>query len=158
MGDDEAALLGDLSNDATYAEVLFEMFGPRLVGLHITRFGDGMSPERRPVKNGSMLVYTIGRTYLLELLHTQMQSDQVRLVAGPESRRAYEQLVNLESELRESGTVYTCPQGQHDDLAISLAMLVWAARHPHVKEWFNIVLAARRPRKPPQTFGWGAFT
>jgi hypothetical protein len=32
--------------------------------------------------------------------------------------------------MRESGTVYTCPPGQHDDLGISCAMLAWAAGHP----------------------------
>lgn len=66
----DALIFADLSNDATYAEVLFENFGPRVIGLHICRSGDGNSFERRPVKGGSILVYTIGRTYLLELFHT----------------------------------------------------------------------------------------
>ena len=80
-----------------------------------------------------MPVYTIGRTYLLELFHTELQSDLVRFADGPTMRRAYEQLANLEVEFRESGTVYTCPPGQHDDLGISCAMLAWAARHPHLE-------------------------
>ena len=79
-----------------------------------------------------MLFYTIGRSYLIELYHAELQSDQVRIVDGPESRRAYEQLMNLETEMRESGIVYTCPSGRHDDLGISCAMLAWAARHPHL--------------------------
>ena len=66
-----ALIVADLSSDATYAEVLFEMFGPRVIGLQITRYGDGMDFERRPVKNGAILVYTIGRTYLLELFHSR---------------------------------------------------------------------------------------
>jgi hypothetical protein len=33
-----------------------------------------MNPERRPVKHSSMLIYTIGRTYLIELYHAEMQS------------------------------------------------------------------------------------
>ena len=49
-----------------------------------------------------MLVYTVGRTYLLELLHRELQSDQVRFADGPATRRAYEQLANLELELRDS--------------------------------------------------------
>src|SRR5450759_5605838 len=61
-----ALIVADLSNDATYAEVLLEMFGPRVIGLQISRSGDGMTPEQRPVKNSAMLIYTIGRTYLLE--------------------------------------------------------------------------------------------
>jgi len=56
-----------------------------------------------------MLIYTIGRSHLLELFHSELQSDLVRMVDGPMSRRAYEQLMNLETQLRESGTVYTCP-------------------------------------------------
>jgi hypothetical protein len=39
-----------------------------VVGLHISRHGDGMNFERRPVKNSAMLVYTVGRSYLLESL------------------------------------------------------------------------------------------
>jgi hypothetical protein len=88
----DALIVADLSNDATYAEVLLETFGPRVIGLQISRSGDGMNPERRPVKNSAMLIYTIGRTYLLELYHAEFQSDQVRIVDGPTSRRAYEQL------------------------------------------------------------------
>ena len=37
-----ALIVADLSNDPTYAEVLFETFGPRVIGLHISRSGDGM--------------------------------------------------------------------------------------------------------------------
>jgi hypothetical protein len=153
-----ALIVADLSNDATYAEVLFETFGPRVIGLQITRHGDGLNAERRPVKNGSILVYTIGRSYLLELFHTEMQKDQVKFVAGPMSLRAYEQLMNLETEMRDSGIVYTCPPGKHDDLGISCAMLAWAARHPHLPEWVRIFERSRIIRKPRQSHGWGAFT
>jgi hypothetical protein len=151
-------IVADLSNDATYAEVLFETFGPRVIGLQITRHGDGMNAERRAVKNGSILVYTIGRSYLLELFHTELQTDQVRFVDGPMSRRAYEQLTNLETEMRDSGIVYTCPPGKHDDLGISCCMLAWAARHPHLPEWARILERSRTIRKPKRSHGWGAFT
>lgn len=104
-----------------------------------------------------MLVYTIGRTQLLELFHTEMQNDQVRFVDGPMSRLAFEQLANLETEMRESGIAYTCPPGQHDDLGISCAMLAWAARHPHLSEWVEIFQRSRIIRKPRQSHGWGAF-
>jgi hypothetical protein len=52
-----------------------------------------------------MLVYTIGRTYLIELYHRELQSDQVRIVDGPMSMRAHEQLMALETELRDTGMV-----------------------------------------------------
>jgi hypothetical protein len=104
--DGNAAIVADLSNDPTYAGPLLENFGPRVISLQIGRYGDGMTFERRPV--------AVGRNYLLELLRSEKQSDQVRFVEGPASRCAFEQLANLETELRESGTVYTCPPGQHD--------------------------------------------
>ena len=60
--------------------------------------------------------------------------------------------------MREGGIVYKCLPGQHDDLGISCAMLNWAARHPHLNYWMGNLVAARRPRRPRQTHGWGAFT
>lgn len=100
-----------------------------------------------------MLVYPIGRTYLIELLHSELQALQVRFVDGPPSQRAYAQLERLETEMRETGVVYSCPPGQHDDLGISCAMLAWAARHPHLEYWVGNV---RRPPRRRQTYGWGA--
>src|SRR4051794_23017053 len=114
-----ALIIADLSNDATYAEVLLEMFGRRVIGLQISRHGNGMDAEWRPVKHGYLPVYTVGRTYLLELFHTELQSGLVRFADRPMVRRAYEQLTNLEVEFREGGAVYSCPTGQHDDLGIS---------------------------------------
>jgi hypothetical protein len=153
-----ALIVADVSNDATYAEVLQETFGQRVIGLHISRHGDGMNPESRSVRQGHLLVYTIGRTYLIELLHTELQSEVVRFADGPLMRRAYAQLESLEVEYRDSGTVYICPPGAHDDLGISCAMLVWAARHTHLPSWLRNLETARRPRRPRQTHGWGAFT
>jgi hypothetical protein len=120
--------------------------------------GDGTNFERRPVKNSAMSVYTVGRSYLLEFYHSLLVSDQVRIVDGPTTRRAYEQLMALETEMRESGTVYSCPPRQHDDLGISCAMLAWAARQPHLPCWVRTATAARMPRRPRQTYGWAAFT
>lgn len=147
-----ALIVADLSYDPTYAEVLFDTFGRRVIGLQISRHGDGMGFERRPVRGSAMPVYTIGRTHLLELLHTQLQADLVRFADGPEMRRAYEQLVNLEVEFRDSGTVYTCPPGQHDDLGISCAMLAWAAQHPHKPYWHTT--SAPKPRIKRDTSNW----
>jgi hypothetical protein len=155
----DALIVADLSNDATYAEVLFDTFGPsRVVGLQISRHGDGTNFERRPVKNSAMLVYTVGRSCLLESYHSLLQSGQVRIVHGPMTQRAYEQLTKLETEVRESGIVYSCPPGQHDDLGISCAMLAWAARHSHLGSWVRTAMSARRPRRSPppkiSPLGW----
>ena len=132
------------------------MFGARVIGLQISRNGDGLMQELRPVGAGSMPIYTIGRSHLLELFQSELQSGLVRMVEGPMSRRAYEQLANLETELRETGTVYKCLPSQHDDLGISCAMLAWAARHPHLSSWTR-ALEPRR-RHPRQQFNWDAFT
>ena len=150
-----ALIVADLSFDPTYAETLVESFGPRVIGLQISRYGDGMHPEWRLVRHGHLPVYTIGRTFLIELFHAELQSNLVRLPPDPMVRQAYEQLANLELELKEGGAVYTCPPGKHDDLGISLAMLTWAARHPHLRSWCgNLQTRTRRPKR--DTSNWAA--
>lgn len=154
-----ALIVADLSSDPTYAEVLVDTFGPRVIGLHISRFGDGMSCEIRPCRTGYLPVYGIGRSYLIELFQAEFESNVVRFADSPSNRLAYQQLADLEVEYRQSGTVYSCPPGRHDDLGISCAMLAWAARHPHLESWLRNLEMSRRPRRPrPDKFGWGAFT
>ena len=151
-------IVADLSNDATYGEALFEMFGRRVIGVQIGRLGDGTTFERRRVKNGAMPVYNVGRTFLLELLLAKLRDHHIRvLVDSQESRRAYEQLAALEPEQRDSGMVYKCPAGQHDDLGMSLAMLAWAAQHLHLNAWQRPIFDAHRPRKQRQEYGWSSF-
>ena len=41
-----ALIIADVSNDITYGEVLQETFGQRVIGLHISRYGDGIVPSR----------------------------------------------------------------------------------------------------------------
>ena len=153
-----ALIIADLSHDPTYAESLFDIAGPRVIGLHITRHGDGIWGEWRPVKHGAIRVYTVGRSYLLELLHSKLQARLLKFVDGPMSRKAYQQLHSLERDPRETGVVYTCPAGQHDDLAISCAMLVWAAQHPHQQDWFRSGMANRLLRPAPPKVGNGGWT
>jgi hypothetical protein len=151
-------IIADLSFDPSYAEVLVQTFGQRAIGLHISRFGDGMSHEIRACSQGYIPVYHIGRTYLIELLHSEFQAGLVRLTDDPQIRRAFEQLADLGMEYRESGVVYTCPPGRHDDLGISCAMLAWATRHPHLEAWTRNLGAARRPRPPRPKPSWEAWT
>jgi len=47
--DRNALIFADLSNDSSYGEQLLETFGPRVIGVHISRHGNGMEVERRPV-------------------------------------------------------------------------------------------------------------
>jgi len=156
--DRNCVIIADLSRDPTYAETLFDRFGPRVVGVQIGRSGDGTRCERRPVGNGSILVYNVGRTFLLDLLASEMRDNRVRFADSAESARTYQQLMALEVEQRESGVVYKCPSGQHDDLAMSLATLAWGAQHLHFDTWARPIFDAHLPRKPRQTYGWAAFT
>jgi hypothetical protein len=84
-----------------------------------------------------------------------LHDNTVRLLDGAACRRAYEQLTTLEMEYRQSGTIYGCPSGRHDDLAISAAMAVWALEHPHLEYWMR-ALEPRRVSKPQQ-HGWAPF-
>jgi hypothetical protein len=153
-----ALIIADLSNDTSYAEQLCETFGPRVIGLHIGRNGDGMTFERRLVGGASLRIYHIGRSPLLERFHGKLQAGEVLFADGPGARRAFAQLEALEPELRQTGTIYKCPPGGHDDLGISCAMVAWAADHPHLPVWVGDMLAARRPYRKPQKYGWAAFT
>jgi hypothetical protein len=152
----KALIVVDVSNDATYAEVLLERFGPRVIGLHITRHGDGLTGEWKNVKKGRYRVYTIGRTHLFDLLLRAMENDKVRILDQPNARCAFEQLMSLEVAIRESGLFYDPVPGRHDDLAISMAMLAWATQHPHLRSWCE-PLEPRPPRairRPPSSLGW----
>jgi hypothetical protein len=155
--DYKTLIFADLSFDPTYAEVLVERFGrERVIGLNFTNSGDGMTAERMQVKNSAIMLYTIGRSYLFDLLHRDLHNSKVRILDGETSRRAYDQLMALEMEYRHSGPVYKCASGHHDDLAISCAILVWAAQHPHLKTWCR-PLEPRIPRKvrpAPSARGW----
>jgi len=106
---------------------------------------------------GRWTIYTIGRSYLLELFHSEFQSGVVKMVESPMARRAFQQLADLETELRDSGTVYRCPSGKHDDLGMSCAMLAWAARHPHLPTWIHNG-SPRKPPKPRHPVSWEAWT
>ena len=104
-------IVADLSNDATYGEVLFEMFGRRVIGVQIGRLGDGMTFERRRVKNGAMPVYNVGRTFLLELLLGKVARPS-HSSHSPKRQKLGAPMSNLRRSnpnRRESGMVYKCP-------------------------------------------------
>jgi hypothetical protein len=83
-----ALIVADLSNDATYAEVLLETFGTRVIGLQISRSGDGLNIERRPVGTSVMFVYTKSALSLSEprryrdRAHLRFVSAQPCLICG----------------------------------------------------------------------------
>jgi hypothetical protein len=59
----DCLIVADLSNDATYGEALFDTFGRRVIGVQIGRSGDGTTCQRRPVRNGVIPVYNVGRPF-----------------------------------------------------------------------------------------------
>jgi hypothetical protein len=129
------------------------MFGHRTVGVHITRHGNGMDFERRRVPGGVIFIYSIGHTTLIENYHAEMERGDMRIVNNEMSRRAHQQLAELEVEDKDTGRFFNCLSGRHDDLGISCAMLAWAARHPHLPEWVRIFEGSPIIRRPRQTFG-----
>ena len=151
-------IVADLSNDPTYTETLFDTFGRRVIGVTIGRYGEGTTWETRRVRSGAVPVYQVGRTFLFDQLLAAFRECRVRLAPTADCKRAYEQLMALGVEQRESGKVYTCPPGQHDDLAISVAMLVWAARHLHLDAWTRPIFDAHRPKRKRQTYSKKAWT
>jgi hypothetical protein len=143
-----AVIVPDLSNDASYAEVLGEAFGQRVQGVQIGAVGDGTTIETRMLKKGYVRVYRLGRTFLLDGLLQKFRANLIRLIDGPMAQKAYEQLNALEFERTEDRVRYICPPGQHDDLAMSLAMLAWAADHPHfMRLWVRPIEDRHRPRR-----------
>ena len=65
----KALIIVDLSYDPSYADILVERFGERVIGLQITSTGDTLDNwEVRQLKRGRILVYKVSRTYLLDLL------------------------------------------------------------------------------------------
>jgi hypothetical protein len=153
-----AVIVPDLSNDASYAEVLYDAFGNRVQGVQIGAAGDGTTIETRMLKNGFVRVYRVGRTFLLDYLLQKFRAGQIRMTDGPMARKAYEQLNVLEFERTDDRVRYICPPGQHDDLAMSLAMLAWAADHRHFMEvWVRPIEDRHRPKVRGQKFGWKSF-
>ena len=150
-------IIADLSYDPSYADILVERFGERVVGVQITSTGDTIDNlEVRQLKSGWILVYKVSRTYLLDLLLREMQNEMVRILHGANSVRAYQQLMQLEIEFKQNRMVYKCPVGHHDDLAMSCAMLVWAAQHPHLTRWCWPLERRARPvkRRAFSASGW----
>jgi hypothetical protein len=85
-----------------------------------------------------------------------MASDLVRLAPGPDIKRALAQFHHLQLEMRDTGKVYCCLPGHHDDLAISCGLVAWARRHRHLRSWSTTAFADRMPRPAPPKFDWGA--
>jgi hypothetical protein len=152
----KALIIADLSYDPSYADILVEKFGERVIGLQITSSGDTIDNwEVRQLRRGRIVVYKVSRTYLLDLLLREMQNESLRILDDANSVHAYEQLMRLEIEFRQDRMVYKCPVGHHDDLAMSCAILVWAAQHRDLEYWARVLEPRIRPKRAaPSAAGW----
>ena len=153
-------IITDFSNDQSYSEQMSEMFGARVIGVSIGPAGDGNGFTRVPVPHGAMLKYSIGRTLLFDKLLTVMETGGLRLpLADPIAKQAFRQLADLEVQVTNSGNrIYACQPSKHDDLAISLALLVWAARHAHNTEWMKLARPGPSRNRPRPLFSSTAWT
>ena len=158
--DRNSIIIADLSNDQSYAEQLSQTFGARVIGVSIGPSGDGMTFQRIAVPHGAMLKYALGRTWLFDRLRSTLESAGLKLVPGdPVARQAFGQLTDLEEVTTDAGNrIYACQPSKHDDLAISLALLVWAARHPHVMEWMRLARPKTAHDRQTSKFGPRAWT
>jgi len=105
-------------------------------------------PASSAASDGVIPVYKVSRTFLFELLLAQWREDRIHFADSADSRRTFAQLAALECEQRPNSIIYKCPSGQHDDLAMSLAMLNWAAQHLDLDWWMRPIFDAHRPRRP----------
>jgi hypothetical protein len=88
-----------------------------------------------------------------QLFHTELQADQVRVVDGRMAKLAFQQLTELETELRETGS--SMPARPGGTMISASPAPCWRGRHgnPHLSAWVNTAMSARRPRRPRQTYG-----
>jgi hypothetical protein len=89
-----------------------------------------------------------------------MEAGSLRLPsADPIAKQAFGQLADLEFQVTNSGNrIYVCQPSKHDDLAISLALLVWAARHPHSSEWMKLARPRHSRNRLMPVFSSAAWT
>jgi hypothetical protein len=146
----KSLIIPDLSYDPSYADLLLERIGgQRIIGIQITSSGDTIDHwEPRYLKHGTIRVYKVPRSVLLNALLLDMERDVFRIRADANSLRAYQQLMRLEIEFKQNRMLYKCPAGHHDDLAISWAILAWAARHPHLRWWCQVLERPPRSARP----------
>jgi hypothetical protein len=153
----QSLIIADISNDLTYAEVLFNRLGMRVIGVQIGHSGDGLTLEPLQIDaKHAIFRYKMGRAHLFNLLLRELHEDKIRLLPGEESLRAYGQLMRLQVEYKQAGLRFLCPSGQHDDLAISCALVAWASNHPHLSVWARNLepRIIRKARPAPSALAW----
>ena len=114
-------------------------------------------PERADAE-----VFSVGRTFLFDRLRSMLENGGLKLPPrDAEAKQAFVQLTELEEIVTNSGArIYAAQRGRHDDLAISLALLVWAARHPHMREWMRMArprTSRERPKSRVSADALGVF-
>ena len=124
----------DASGNSAHAEAVAAAFGRRCIGVRITAAHDhAMRPQPVPFTAGGkravLPVWHLGRTPLFDQLGAAMERGEVKVAKAGDWRELAQELEGLERVVTDAGNVRfaTGAAGRHDDLAVSLALLVWAA-------------------------------
>ena len=128
-----ATVVVDASGNSAHAEALAAAFGRRCIGARITAAHDhSMRPQPVPFTAGGkravLPVWHLGRTPLFDQLGAAMERGEVKVAKAGDWRELAQEMEGLERVTTDAGNVrFTTTAGKHDDLAVSLALLVWAA-------------------------------
>ena len=128
-----ATVVVDASSNSAHAEAVAAVFGRRCVGVRITAAHDhALRPQPVPFATGGkravLPVWHLGRTPLFDQLGAAMERAEVKVAKAGDWRELAQELEGLERVITDAGNVrFATASGRHDDLAVSLALLVWAA-------------------------------
>ena len=153
-----ATVVVDASGNSAHAEACAAAFGRRCIGVRITAAPDhGLRPQPVPFtvagKRAVLPVWQFGRTPLFDQLGAAMERGEVKVAKAGDWRELAQEMEGLERVTTDAGNIrFVTTAAKHDDLAVSLALLVWAAtRLP-----LSAITAPRAtmPRHRPPPPGW----
>ncbi len=128
-----ATVIVDASGNSAHAEAAAAAFGRRCIGVRITAAHDhALCPQPVPFTAGGkravLPVWHLGRTPLFDQLGAAMERAEVKVAKAGDWRELAQEMEGLERVTTDAGNVrFVTASGKHDDLAMSLALLVWAA-------------------------------
>ncbi len=128
-----ATIIVDASGNSAHAEAVAAAFGRRCTGVRMTAAHDhALRPQPVPFtamgKRAVLPVWHLGRTPLFDQLNAAMERSEVKVATLGDWRELAQELEGLERVVTDAGNVrYVTTSGKHDDLAVSLALLTWAA-------------------------------
>ncbi len=156
-----ATVVVDASGNSAHAEAAAAAaaFGRRCIGVRITAAHDhALRPQPLPFTAGGkravLPVWHLGRTPLFDQLGAAMERAEVKVAKAGDWRELAQEMEGLERVTTDAGNVrLVTTAGKHDDLAMSLALLVWAATR--LRQSAITAPRATMPRhRPPPPGSW----